>query len=388
MAVTRVVMVIDHLEPGGAQRQFCLLATSLRRLGFAVRVVVFRHDDFFADSLQEAGPISVMYLESRSRLHLIYLVRNAIRSDKPDVVISFLSWPNLVVELAALPRREFSVIVSERNLDVSPSGPKRYLRYCFHRFADIVVSNSYAQRERIGQVAPHLKDRTMVIVNGIDTLHFKPTYRMKPANGRIRVLVLARFVPQKNALRFVEAVHEFRAQHADVDLLVDWYGKKPVVDVKWGHRAGLQAMTYYRGVEDTIARHMMQDAFCLHTPHKDVRKLYAQADVVCLPSLHEGCSNVIGEAMACGVPVLASRVSDNLRLVEEGRNGFLFDPLSVEDIADTIRRFAARSDEERRRMGLEGRRMAESMLSTAVFTDRFVKLIATVTARRNARKRV
>ena len=57
MAVTRVVMVIDHLEPGGAQRQFCLLATSLHRLGFAVRVVVFRRDDFFADILQEAGSI-------------------------------------------------------------------------------------------------------------------------------------------------------------------------------------------------------------------------------------------------------------------------------------------------------------------------------------------
>ena len=154
-----------------------------------------------------------MYLEARTRLHLIYLVRNAIRRDKPDVVISFLSWPNLLVELGGLPRREFSVVVSERNLDVSTGGAKRYLRYFFHRFADIVVSNSYAQRERIEQIAPHLKDRTEVIVNGVDTLHFKPTDRMDPPNGRMRVLVLARFAPQKNALRFVEAVHMFRAQH-------------------------------------------------------------------------------------------------------------------------------------------------------------------------------
>ena len=384
MAVTRVVMVIDHLEPGGAQRQFCLLATSLHRLGFAVRVVVFRRDDFFADILQEAGPIPVMYLEARTRLHLIYLVRNAIRRDKPDVVISFLSWPNLLVELGGLPRREFSVVVSERNLDVSTGGAKRYLRYFFHRFADIVVSNSYAQRERIEQIAPHLKDRTEVIVNGVDTLHFKPTDRMDPPNGRMRVLVLARFAPQKNALRFVAAVHMFRAQHPDANLIVDWYGKKPVVDVKWAQRVALQSMTYYRGVESVIARYMMQDAFCLHTPHKDVRQLYAQADVVCLPSLYEGFSNVIGEAMACGVPVLASRVSDNVRLVEEGRNGFLFDPMSVEDMANTIRRFAAQSDEERRGMGLEARRMAESMLSTRVFTDRFVKLIGKVSRRRIA----
>ena len=375
MAETRVVMVIDHLEAGGAQRQFCLLATSLRRLGFVVKVVVFRRDDFFADGLQEAGPISVVSLESRNRLHLIYLVRSAIRREKPDVVISFLSWPNLLVELAGLPRREFAVIVSERNLDVSPGGAKRNLRYFFHRFADIVVSNSYAQRERVDQIAPHLTNRTLVIVNGVDTLHFKPADRMEPRTGRMRVLVLARFAPQKNVLRFVEAVHIFRAQHRDVDLLVDWYGKKPVADVKWTHRAGIQAMAYYRGVEHAIARYMMQDTFHLHAAHKDVRKVYARADVVCLPSLHEGCSNVIGEAMACGVPVLASRVSDNVRLVQEGRNGFLFDPLSAEDIADTIHRFACQTDAERRQMGFEGRKVAESILSTAVFTERSVTLI-------------
>ena len=49
---TRVLMLIDHLEAGGAQRQFCLLATSLQRRGFSVEVLVFRDDSFFANRLQ------------------------------------------------------------------------------------------------------------------------------------------------------------------------------------------------------------------------------------------------------------------------------------------------------------------------------------------------
>ena len=348
MSATRLVMVIDHLEAGGAQRQFCLLATSLRSLGFVIKVIVFRPDDFFGESLQKAGPISVVSLVPRNRMHLIYQVRSEIRRELPHVVIAFLSWPNMLVELAGFPRRKFAVVVSERNLDMSPAGPRRSLRYFLHRFADVIVSNSYAQKERVDQLAPYLSSRTLVIVNGVDTLYFRPSDRVETDPAKVRVLVLARFAPQKNVLRFVEAVHLFRVEHPDVELDVDWYGKRTAIDRKGARRADREAAAYYGSVEYAINEHMMQDSFGVHDPRKDVRRLYAGADAVCLPSLHEGCSNVIGEAMACGVPVLASRVSDNVRLVEEGRNGFLFDPLSVDDMSDTMYRFATMGSIERR----------------------------------------
>ena len=381
-------MVIDHLEPGGAQRQFCLLATSLRRLGFSVKIFVFRPDSFFKDSLQGFGAIPVAYLKSHSRLHLILLVRTAVRQEKPDVVVSFLSWPNLLVELSGVPRRQFGIIVSERNLDMSRWTFKRYLRYFFHRFADSVVSNSYAQRERIEHIASHLVPRASVIVNGVDTQHFRPSGREREHEpSKTRMLVVARFAPQKNVIRLVEAVQVVRSRYPKIHLVVDWYGKKPVIeepeDVAWGKKPRRHAAAYYRQVEEIIARHMLQDRFRLHAPHKDVRELYWSTDVVCLPSLYEGCSNVIGEAMACGVPILASRVSDNVRLVEDGRNGFLFDPLSVEDIAETIVGFGVLSPLERRRQGREGRNMAVSTLCSEVFIGGYVKLIEKITSRRS-----
>ena len=382
-------MLIDQLEPGGAQRQCCLLAGSLQRLGFVVEVLVFRDDDFFADRLREDGVMSV-HLECRNRLHLSFVVWRAVRCRRPDVVMGFLSWPNLMAELAGMPRRDFAVIASERNLDLSNPGPRRWLRYFGHRFADVVVSNSYAQRERIKEIAPHLTERTKVIVNGVDMEYFRPATRLrKQSTNRITMLVLARLSPQKNVLRFIEAVYVVRSRHPEVDLEVDWYGKKPASikpsNAPLGRSAWRQGTAYYRKVEDVLTRYGMEQFVRFHGPYRDVRKLYTKADVVCLPSVHEGCSNVIGEAMSCGVPVLASRVSDNLRLVEEGRNGLLFDPLSVDDMAMAIVRFVSRSIAERRKMGSEGRKKAETLLPRTIFVDRYVDLITRVLECRSRR---
>lgn len=387
----RVVMVIDQLEAGGAQRQFCLLATALHRMGFAVRIVVFRRDSFFRDQLRAAADIPVAHLEARNLAHLAVRVRRTLRRDRPDAVISFLSWPNLLVEWAGIPRRPFAVIVSERNLDLAATSVRSRVRYFFHRFADVVVSNSHAQAELMSELSGHLASRTTVIVNGVDTVRFAPDPATPATRRGVRILVLARVAPQKNVLRFIDAVSIFRSRNPDADLVVDWYGKKPDPgesgESAWDRRARRNAAAYCRRVEEAIATHGLQGRFRLHAPVTDVERLYARADVVCLPSLHEGCSNVIAEAMACGVPVLASRISDNVRLVEDGSNGFLFDPLSPEDMADAIRRFGALPAAVRSDQGSAGRSRAVSMLSVDTFVHRYAELISGLIRDRGERSR-
>ena len=382
--IPQIVMVIDHLEPGGAQRQFCLLATSLRRRGFNVTVVVFRPDLFFEDALQDVD-IPIVYLRSRNRLHLWFLVRQEIRRGGADVVISFLSWSNLIVELAGLPTRRFSMIVSERTLDVT-IGVKRRIAYHCHRLADVVVSNSYTQGEIVARILRRWKIRTTVIVNGIDIRHFKPAEAPRRGGDGLRLLVVGRFSPEKNALRFIEAVSVVCARHPAIGLEVDWYGKAPADDpnddAAWAVAQRDSLAAHYRRVVEKIDRCRLQRQFRVHAPQRDVRELYLRSDVVCMPSLYEGCSNVIAEAMACAIPVLASRVGDNVRLVEDGRNGLLFDPMSVDDMVKAIVGFAELPDAARRMLGREGRKMAKELLSVETFTDRYVKLIGEVSRER------
>ena len=377
-----IKMVIDHLGSGGAERQFCMLAKHLTLRGFEVEVVVFQPGKFSADALRDGG-VPVVSLRPRNLVHLIYLIRRKLRRGGTDVVIAFLKWSSLIVELAGLPRRSFITITSERSLDLSGTRLVRYVRYCFHFLADAVVSNSFAQRDQMLRLIPTMKPRLKVIVNGVDLDYFKPAKRVPPRqNGTLHVLVLGRFSAQKNPFGLLDAVTMLRSERPELDLIVDWYGYIPSATNTPGNslsphrRSVLEASSIVGRLEAAITERSLGGVFRLHGVRKDVLGLYHGADLVCLPSFYEGCSNVIGEALACGVPVLASRVSDNGRLVQEGRTGFLFDPTSPRDIADVIVRYAALPPSTLRKMALEGRRVAEMQLSPKVFGDSFTALIS------------
>lgn len=387
----RVVLVIDELNSGGAQRDLARLAAGLAAAGYETSVLAYWPGDFFASDLAKAG-VPVTHLRSRNRLHLIWAMRRAIRRSRPDVVISFLRGSNALAELAALPRRNFALIALELNLDTQGNGIKRAVRYALHRVADAVVANSHAQRERIDEIAPFLSDRTSVIVNGVDLQAFAPPAFPPPArSGQLRLLALARVQPQKNPFALLEALSLLREKAPALDVSVDWHGDRVAAGdggaSKWARARRRRRAEYAERLDREVARLGLQDRFRLRPTERDVVSLYHAADALVLPSVYEGTPNVVCEAMARGLPVLASAVGDNPRLVADGRNGFLFDPHSPSDIADAILRFAALPAERRAAMGAESRRRAEESLSADEFNARYIELIERTLRQRKERRR-
>ena len=368
----RVTLVIDDLGPGGAQRQLAQLAAGLRRRGHEVVVLTYRRGDFFADALAEAG-VPVVRVPSRNRPHLVFAMRAAIRRGAPDAVLAFLPGPSALAELAGLPRRRFAVAALELGLDAPGRSPRRSLRYALHRLADAVVSNSHAQHARMLELAPAHAGRARVIVNGIDTERFTPGDPPEgSAPGRLRLLVPARIHPVKNPFGLLEALDLLRRERPALDVTVDWRGEAVTGESPRNARRAARR----RALEDEIARRSLGERFRLREPVEDVVPLYRAADAVCLPSFSEGVANAICEAMACGLPVLASRVSDTPRLVDDGRTGFLFDPRAPADMAEAIARLAAMPPAERRAMGLAGRATIESGYSLEACLDAWEELIA------------
>ena len=379
----RVLMVIDHLGAGGAERQFCMVARQLKMRGFDVRVIVFQPNTFSADVLQEYA-IPIVTLAPRNRAHLVLLMRRLLMRSDAQVVIAFLKWSSLVVELASVFGRRFAVVVSERSLEVDGRTVERRIRYNAHCLADAVVCNSFAQRDQLVQVAPRMKRRTSVIVNGVDLDYFRPCRTQRNMDESIRILVLARYAEQKNPFGFLEGVAEFVRRRTSVGVEVDWYGHLPSAGLSRDgrlaahYRSELSAELIHRRLWAAICERGLKGQFRLHGASKDVVSLYRGCDVVCVPSFYEGCSNVIGEALACGLPVLASDVSDNARLVKEGITGFLFDPGEAVSIGDALARYAASREEQLAAMALAGRATAEAALSPNALGDRFASLIMRV----------
>lgn len=366
----RITFVIDKLEPGGTQRQLVMLAAALINRGYEIETLVYHRNGFFADDLAEVG-VSVNYVPFRNKVHLVRAMRKAIQTSRPDVVISCLPGPNALMGLTGLFRRRFALITSERCFDVVSKSWKCFVRYGPHLLADAVICNSYAQYHHILEVFPRLEDQTQIITNGVDLERFTPTQPPPYRPKQLRILVLARLHPQKNPFTLVEAVAIIRKEQPQLDITVDWYGSH-----RW------QKDDYNAQLEAVIERRSMKEVFRLHEAVKEVEQLYRETDVVCLPSLYEGTSNVICEAMACAVPLLVSRAGDNFRLVEEGQNGLLFDASSARDIANTILQFANRSYETRQEMGLVGRKRIEALCSPGILVDRYIEVIQKVLDKR------
>ena len=359
---------IDSLGPGGAQRQLSLLAVLLKRRGYEVEVLTYRPVRFFDAEVKAAGvPVRRV---SAGKVGRPFAIRQAIRRRDPDVVIAFLDGPNVYAELAGLPRRRFMLVVSERT---GPHGVswRVLVRFTLHRLADAVVANSEDGRQFLARTAPWLARKASVIVNAVELDRFRPTEASERGpTAATSILVLARYEPEKNPSGMLTAMEWLRARAPDTSIALDWYGRRYFVNGRPGPLSGA-----YLDLQQQVRDRGLSEVFRLHDAVRDVAALYRRASLVCLPSFYEGCSNVVCEALASAVPVVASDVGDNRTLVIDGETGFLCDPAAPRTIGEAILRFHRMPGEAKRLMGLRARAQAEKLLSPERFATSYARLI-------------
>ncbi len=365
----RILCLIDSLGSGGAQRQLSYLAALLKEAGHDVTVLTYHDLNFFQPYLAAQG-VRVDCLGGLRPLRRIVAVRKAIRSANPDAVIAFLPTPSLLAELAGLPKRRFKLIVSERSLDIKGLTLAALRRFLFHALADHVVANSHAQADFIRKNAPWLAKRISTIVNCVDLNEFRPkAFSETKKNAKVSFLVLASFTHWKNPVGLVDSFVMVHQRRPDLNWSVDWYGNNLM-------RNGIPSRhSFYQQTEHAIRLGRLESSFHLHDPCLDTAALYKQADALLLPSLFEGCPNVLCEAFACGLPVLASRVGDMARLIEHGVNGLLFDPQSTADICRAIERFCDLGADDFAAIGKANRQRAETLFSFGRFVDDYGQLL-------------
>ena len=108
-------------------------------------------------------------------------------------------------------------------------------------------------------------------------------------------------------------------------------------------------------------------------PQAELAKRMASACVLVLPSLSEGLGRVVFEAMACGTPVIGSRVDGIPEMIEDGVTGFLVPPADVDALAERLRR-VLRDPEQARRMGRSGRDFARRFFSADSYVQSYARV--------------
>src|SRR5262249_31401161 len=113
----------------------------------------------------------------------------------------------------------------------------------------------------------------------------------------------------------------------------------------------------------------------------DIPGLLRRHDALIHPSWYEGLPNAVCEALATGLPVLASAICDHPILVKDGERGMLFDPASPAAIAAAIARFAALNVDDRRRYARNARAFAVENLDAEQMITRYEQLLARLTGK-------
>lgn len=356
----KILLLIEDLSSGGAERQMTYLAVGLKKVGCQVRLLTFYDRPVFYRPQLEEASIQVEYIpDGRNPWRRVLVIRQVVREFLPDLTIAYLDGTCMAACLAKL-IQPFRLVVSERNTTQRLSLRER-IKFVLYGMADAIVPNSYSQARFIKQHFSWLGNKVHVITNMVDTDQFSP-FPAKPMDSEVlRIITVARIMPQKNILCYLDMVALVKQKKQNVHF--DWYG------------AALEGDDYSRLVLQKVRDLNLEDVITFYAPSQDITSCYRLADIFCLPSLYEGFPNVLCEAMACGLPVVCSRVCDNPDIVDENTNGYLFNPLDVEDMADKVIKMLQLTQTQRQTIAQANRQKIQSLCSEQRFVNEYMKFL-------------
>lgn len=207
--------------------------------------------------------------------------------------------------------------------------------------SDVIVSPSDYEKECIIEEYGISPSKVKVISPGVNRFIFFPLslHKARSSLGLKEeekiVLYVGRIEPEKGLETLIRALMRLKNEapqlFEELKLLVIGGGDKKGEFLKNREIARLTSMVERNGLKEKIL-------FLGSKKHNELQSYYSAADVLVIPSLYESFGLVALESLACGIPVIASRVGEMKRIIEEGSNGFLFSPGDSTSLAAALER--------------------------------------------------
>lgn len=348
-----IAHIIFKLDVGGLENGLVNLINHMPEDRFRHVVICLTDYTEFRDRIRRAD-VSVHALHKPPGNHpgIYFRLWRLLRELRPDIVhtrnLAALEGM-LPAALAGVPAR----IHSEHGREGDDLDGERYLRLrrlldrLVHHYIALSRELEHFLREKVGASL----DRVSQICNGVDTGRFHPAAGREPLpcpgfdqEGLFVIGTVGRMQPVKDQLTLVRAFILLLDRVPDgrrfLRLAVIGDGTLREQALALLDRAGARALAWFPGARD------------------DVPELMRAMDLFVLPSLSEGISNTLLEAMATGLPVVATAVGGNPELVEDGRTGTLVPAADPEAMAAAMAGYVLDPD-KRRCHGQAARRAAE-----------------------------
>lgn len=307
LSATSVCFLAGTLGQGGAERQLYYMLSALKQRNVRLKVLSLTRGEFWEEPIRRLGVPIVWVGQNSSRLARLGRIITVLRSDKPHVLQSQHFYTNLYAVGAArvLGVREIGALRSDAVNEVRDSGA--VLGKLSLVTPRLIVANSGAavrNAKALGLSGP----RVHMLPNVVDATQFVPHSARRP--GPINVLAAGRLGKEKRFDRLLSIAAAVR-RDSRVPFRLTIIGDGPEqrrLEEQARRLALLPGIVEFRGR--------------LASPAAAFR----DADIFVLTSAFEGTPNVILEAMASGLPVVATNVGGVPEIVEDGVTGYLADP--------------------------------------------------------------
>lgn len=346
----RIVMLTLDYYPrvGGAQQQLALQAPLLRARGVEVIVLTRRFPRLAAQETIAGTPVIRLPAPSPKPLAALLFSLSAlwqIRRLRPDIIHAYSFLSPLVTAVTVHWLWRIPVVVKVLRGGVlgdiirvqgKPLGARRLAAYRQHVAAFIAISQEITtELDSIG-VPP---TRQVFIPNGVDVARFYPLLAAQKAALRMKlnlpdgplILFTGRLVPEKRLEQLLALWPAMRARHPAATLLLLGAGSQ---EAELRQQAGPGVL--FGGRVDDVAPYLQT------------------ADLFVLPSVSEGLSNALLEAMAAGLPVVATAVGGAPDVIEHGQSGWLVAPDTPEELETAVLTLLA-DDAARIQLGMAAR---------------------------------
>jgi len=329
--VTRILYLVETSDRGGTETVIVHLLRGLNRALFTPVLGAVR-DGWLVQSARAAGA-ELVPLDPRGgydgwNLAAVPRLATLIRRARAELVHCFLFHMNLYGAMAArLAGRP--AIASLRSVHYDFATTYRRLAWrLVGRCAAAVTAVSEQSGELLSRYAHLPNDRISVISNGVDTCVFHPG----PKRGILQqagvppdkfvIGSVGRLAPVKGHHYLIQAAAQVLTAHPDCHFVL--VGE---------HSAEAQGEMQAQAARLGLLSHLH-----LLGPRDDISDILREFDIFVLPSLSEGMSNALLEAMSTGLAVVATAVGGNLTAVDHGRSGLLVSPGDPWALADAILR--------------------------------------------------
>ena len=346
-----IAIFVKNLTSGGAEKQSILLAKALAK-NFQIHYIIFNGDKIhqkYMYMLQEDKRIKIATFIGnhfkRYRSFLTYIKKNHI-----EAIFSYLTAANTYACIAGK-QTGIKVYTGLRNAELPP----------IKCFVDKILTNTFCQKAICNCFSGannfiskgFNKSKITVIPNCFENIS---PYKEKKETDLIHIITVGRFVKQKDYETAIKSIAQLIKTNANIIFEIVGYGELEMEIRNW------------------IDKYQIKNNTHIYINPDNIPKLLEEAHIYLSTSLFEGTSNSIMEGMNANLPIVATNVGDNYKLVRHNLNGFLCEKQSEKEIAFYLEKLVS-DTELRKKMGKQSKNLLEEEYSMEKFREKYIELL-------------